>query len=341
MDPIGEKLLDVAKAELGYKEKPGGYTKYGDWYGKNVDNSPYFATAPWCDMFLAWAADKAGVTDWVGQFAYTVAHARWFARRDAWGAEPEPGAIVFFDWSGTKSIDNIDHVGIVEKVAGDRIHTIEGNADGVHLKRKVRHASTVVGYGYPAKVQVPGRSLEEALGGSDGAAADRPRQAASGRTDGHAGMTAVHGVPVRDGGPIPLPEAPGFADLLTVALVGGLALVVGKRALGGLRLPALLTAGVPVRLPAISVPRLPAKSPVRIRKRGRHHRTPVALPADVTPADLAAASAETVAMPQVSAAVAAEAEDREFWGQVSRLDAADLEYWNEIIEETEHGVPAH
>ncbi|WP_119728137.1 CHAP domain-containing protein [Thermomonospora amylolytica] len=336
MDPIGEKLLDIAKAELGYTEKSGGYTKYGDWYGKNVDNSSYFATAPWCDMFLAWAADKAGVTDWVGQFAYTVFHAQWFARKGAWGTEPEPGAIVFFDWSGTKSIDNIDHVGIVEKVEGDRIHTIEANSDGIYLKRQVRSPQHIVGYGYPAKVHVPGRSIEEVIGGGsrsgDTAAKYRPKHAAPASVEqigGDTGGRPVQGVgEARDGLLPPVPDAPVFADVLTVAVAGTVALAVGRSVLT--RLPA--------RLPAISAPKLPTSSPVRLRKRGRHHRAPVELPADLAPADLTAADAQTVAMPLVSAAVAAEAEDREFWGQISRMDTEDLEFWDSIIAESEHGA---
>ena len=54
-------LGDIARSDLGYAESPPGsnHTKFGDWYGKNVDKDSYFKTAPWCDMFLAWAADKA------------------------------------------------------------------------------------------------------------------------------------------------------------------------------------------------------------------------------------------------------------------------------------------
>lgn len=151
MDPIGKKLLDIAKKELGYTEHGDGYTKFGEWYRKNVDgdHDEYFSTAPWCDMFLAWAADKADVTDQAGQFASTVEHAKWFKKHDAWGHDPEPGAIVFYDWNGSHDIDQIDHVGIVEKVDGHTLHTIEGNAEGYKLMRKTRDTGTVVGYGYP------------------------------------------------------------------------------------------------------------------------------------------------------------------------------------------------
>ncbi|TDD86574.1 CHAP domain-containing protein, partial [Actinomadura rubrisoli] len=156
MDPIGKKLLDAAEAQLGYTEKGDGYTKFGDWYAKNVDgdHDDYFKTAPWCDMFLAWAADKAGVTEQAGQFASTVDHAKWFKKHDAWGKTPEPGALVFYDWNGSGDLDQIDHVGIVERVDGGTLHTIEGNADGYKLTRKTRDLDSVVGFGYPGKIKV-------------------------------------------------------------------------------------------------------------------------------------------------------------------------------------------
>ncbi|WP_327085663.1 GH25 family lysozyme [Nonomuraea sp. NBC_01738] len=164
MDSISDKLFKVITAEVPYKEESGGFTKYGDWYGENVaKGSDGFDSAAWCDMFLAWAADKAGVADYAGLFAYTPSHATWFKQQGAWTSEPEPGAFVFYDWSGAGTIDGISHVGIVEKVADGKIYTIEGNTEGVHLKRKVRDTDSVVGYGLPRKVKVDGATYEEAM----------------------------------------------------------------------------------------------------------------------------------------------------------------------------------
>ncbi|MGW6503392.1 CHAP domain-containing protein [Nonomuraea angiospora] len=95
------------------------------------------------------------------EFAYTVDHAKWFQAQGAWSDRPEPGAIVFYDWSGSKDVEGIDHAGIVERVDGERIATIEGNIDKVWLKRKDRDQSKVVGYGLPRKVR-------EKAGGGDG-----------------------------------------------------------------------------------------------------------------------------------------------------------------------------
>jgi surface antigen len=56
---------------------------------------------------------------------------------------------VFFSWSGSKSLDAIDHVGMVMKANSDgSIQTIEGNTDNA-VKIRTRDTSSVVGYGYP------------------------------------------------------------------------------------------------------------------------------------------------------------------------------------------------
>ncbi|MGV9309084.1 CHAP domain-containing protein, partial [Nonomuraea sp. NPDC003727] len=153
MTPETDKLIKLLESELGYSEGKGAYTKFGDWYGKTVEFDADYSGAPWCDMFLSWAAHKLGYEEWVGQFAYTVAHAKWFKENDAWGHQPKPGALVFYDWSGSNKIDNIDHVGIVTRVEGDTIFTIEGNIDGGIAKRKERDQSKVAGYGYPEKIK--------------------------------------------------------------------------------------------------------------------------------------------------------------------------------------------
>lgn len=112
-------------------------------------------------MFLAWAADKAGLTEYVGEFAWTPSHAAWFIKQDAWTRHPEPGALVFFDWRGGKNYKGIDHVGVVERVEGNKIHTIEANVDRVWLKRKVRETDKVVGYGLPRLVKANAEKLDE------------------------------------------------------------------------------------------------------------------------------------------------------------------------------------
>ncbi|MFC5751837.1 CHAP domain-containing protein [Actinomadura rugatobispora] len=301
MDTIGQKLLEIAKDNLGYTEKGDGYTKFGNWWTEKMDadHNPYFKTAPWCDMFLAWAADQAGVADQAGQFAATVDHAKWFKKHDAWGTEPVPGALVFYDWNGSDDIDRIDHVGLVEKVDGKTLHTIEANADGYKLMRKTRDMDSVVGFGYPGKVKTekyvpkhaaPAPKVESLTGpGTQTGKTETTEPAAS------------------------VPDLPSQEVLLTgvlaFVLCGTVALAAGRAAAA----------------------KAPTNSPIRVRKRGKHHRVPVELPADLTPADLDAADAGTTVMPALSLAAAHEAEDREFWGRIAHLEEdAELAFWNSL-----------
>ncbi|MET9240815.1 CHAP domain-containing protein [Nonomuraea sp. NPDC003709] len=152
MTPETQRFIELLQRQLGYADK-GSSTKFGEWYGSNVEFDADYSSAPWCDMYISWAAHKLGYQAWVGQFAWTVAHAKWFKEQHAWGKVPTPGALVFFDWSGSGKIDDIDHVGVVTKVRGDTIFTIEGNTDGGVVESKERSTSSVVGYGYPERVK--------------------------------------------------------------------------------------------------------------------------------------------------------------------------------------------
>jgi surface antigen len=137
-----DRMLDAARGQLGEGEHPPGsnHNKFTDWYG--------MGDVAWCDIFLAWCADRAGCLKAVGRFAYTPSHAQWFRDHGRWGGVPRKGAIVFYDWGGSHDIAAIDHVGIVEAVRGDgTIVTIEGNTEDM-VRRRVRSFG-VVGYGYP------------------------------------------------------------------------------------------------------------------------------------------------------------------------------------------------
>ncbi|MEV7971374.1 CHAP domain-containing protein, partial [Sphaerisporangium sp. NPDC088356] len=135
-----EQLLKIAERQVGISENSaGGGTKFHSWYmdssraretvARDGGTIAGYSDAAWCDMFVSWVGAQAGMQDTVGTDAYTVAHAKWFASHDRWGSTPKPGAVVFFDWGRSKSLDNIDHVGFVIKDNGDgTIKTVEGNA---------------------------------------------------------------------------------------------------------------------------------------------------------------------------------------------------------------------
>lgn len=149
----GAGLLGAVLAEAlrhrGTIEDPVGSNrqKFGEQYGWNG--------VAWCNIFVSRVGFAvAGDYDLLGKFASTIACARWWEGRGRFGREPRPGAAVFFDWNGGRSIDAIDHIGLVlEPLGNGRVRTIEGNAaipgrsDGVWVHE--RATKFIVGYGYP------------------------------------------------------------------------------------------------------------------------------------------------------------------------------------------------
>ncbi|WP_395110202.1 CHAP domain-containing protein [Actinomadura sp. SCN-SB] len=151
-------VIELAKDQVGITEGKDGNTKFHKWYissdaaqrtaerdGGSVSD---YKGAQWCDMFISWVGEQTGARG-MGADAYTVSHAEWFKDNDRWGTKARPGAVVFFNFDGDKSIGSIEHVGLVDKVNGDgTISTIEGNSNDA-VEKRIRDNSEVVGYGYP------------------------------------------------------------------------------------------------------------------------------------------------------------------------------------------------
>ena len=167
------KVLAVAVAEIGYKEKKsnsqlddktanagsGNYTKYARDFDKKYPNwyngkKNGFA---WCDMFV----------DWCFLTAYGYENAlrllcqpekstgagckyslRFYKKKGQFHtSSPKPGDQIFF---GT-SLDDVSHTGIVEKVTASKVHTIEGNTSNQVARRNYALSnSRILGYGRPA-----------------------------------------------------------------------------------------------------------------------------------------------------------------------------------------------
>lgn len=137
---MGKDIVDVAIGEIGTREQGRNSTKYGKWYGMNG--------AAWCHMFVSWCANQAGVsTSIVPKTASTSAGMAWFKKRGLFRYKgkykPGRGDIVYFKTGRS-------HVGIVEKVTGNTLHTIEGNtSDRVARRTYPLSHGTITGYGTP------------------------------------------------------------------------------------------------------------------------------------------------------------------------------------------------
>ena len=119
---------------------------YWSWYGFN-------SRVEWCACFVSWCADQCGYIDsgMIPKFSLCSDGVSWFCShgrfRDG-SYVPAAGDIIFFDWGDNGSID---HVGIVESVAGGRVNTIEGNSGNRCRRRSYSiGSSSIYGYGVPA-----------------------------------------------------------------------------------------------------------------------------------------------------------------------------------------------
>ncbi|MFI6598276.1 CHAP domain-containing protein [Nonomuraea sp. NPDC050536] len=155
------QVLTLAARQIGTREDAsGGGTKFQKWYmnspratetvRRDGGSKAEYRNAAWCAMFVSWVGEQTGARSTVGWDAYTVTYAKWFKNNKRWGNTPKPGAVVYYAWDGSKSLDDIDHVGFVVKDNHNgTITTIEGNTGNGEVEKRVRPKSQVVGYGYP------------------------------------------------------------------------------------------------------------------------------------------------------------------------------------------------
>src|SRR6478736_4268404 len=124
MSTTADALIAAAASQIGYFVKPGGRTKYGEWYG--------LPTGQWCAMFVSWCAEQSGNAGVIPKHAYTPNGVNWAKQNGRWHAGlagVRRGDIVYFDFPGAPN--RVSHVGIVEGVAADgSVYTIEGNTSG-------------------------------------------------------------------------------------------------------------------------------------------------------------------------------------------------------------------
>lgn len=186
------KLLEIAIAELGYKEKEtnaylddktanagdGNWTKYA----RDLHAAGYYQANKngyaWCDMFVDWCfyqlankdADKAQeIICQTGPYGAGCKFSAQYYKNAGrfYTSDPQPGDQIFFN--------SYAHTGIVEKIVGTVVHTIEGNTSNMVARRTYTlGSSTIDGYGRPVFDLEEGDDGYVAVSGdpSTGSAAD-------------------------------------------------------------------------------------------------------------------------------------------------------------------------
>ena len=149
-----EKILDIARREIGTKESPAGSNKvkYNTaYYGREVSGGNY----AWCCAFVWWCFQEAGASGLFyggGRTAYCPT-LKTYHKGQAVTGDYRPGDVIFFNFKGAK---NAAHVGICESWDGKYITTIDGNtglgdqANGGAVLRQKRGKKYIVGAYRPA-----------------------------------------------------------------------------------------------------------------------------------------------------------------------------------------------
>lgn len=135
---IRQKVVDTAKAWLGYKQSNGSYEVIINTYNGHKPLARNYAVIkysdPWCATYVSAVGIKLGLADII--FPECSCHymiqlykaaGRW-QENDAY--VPKIGDIVQYDWQDNGKGDNTgtpDHVGIVTAISGNTMTIIEGN----------------------------------------------------------------------------------------------------------------------------------------------------------------------------------------------------------------------
>lgn len=148
------KVIEIAKAEIGYHEKasnkglddPKANVGRGDWtkYGRDLDAISYYngrknGVCGWCDVFVDWCFIQAyGLNAGTKLICQPIGKANcgagpkysrnYFKSKKQLMDTAQPGDQVFFHPSSGG--DEISHTGLVSAVDAAYVYTIEGNTSG-------------------------------------------------------------------------------------------------------------------------------------------------------------------------------------------------------------------
>ena len=135
-------IVTVALSQIGNV----GGEPYWSWYG-------FESRVEWCACFVSWCSNECGYLESgiLPRFASCSGGVQWFRERGLWRTgsyEPQPGAILFFDWADDSQDGSPEHVGIVERVEDGSVYTIEGNSgDACKAKSYSIDHTEILGYG--------------------------------------------------------------------------------------------------------------------------------------------------------------------------------------------------
>lgn len=148
------KLCAWAQAQIGTHEGENNWNKYAAMQGIERLYGGRIQNAPWCDVFVdaafisCFGLEKGAAMIYQrigGGSALCRDSAQYFKDNGAFTARPEVGDVVFFYYDG-----DINHMGIVTRIDGGTVVTVEGNTSDMVAERCYGiNDSRIAGYGRP------------------------------------------------------------------------------------------------------------------------------------------------------------------------------------------------
>lgn len=144
-------LIQTAITQIDYEESPRG-SNWGPVVKKYLNSVGINSGAPWCMAFVYWCAKEAAVNEGVSNPLVKTGGVLkgWRNIDEKYKVKtPQAGDIFIMDFG-----KGLGHTGIIEKVTGTTLYTIEGNTnndgsrEGYAVERKTRKSTDkkIIGY---------------------------------------------------------------------------------------------------------------------------------------------------------------------------------------------------
>ena len=121
-----DEFVSVARSQIGVRETGTNNVKYNTWYyGHVVNGTAGTSEYAWCVTFECWCANQVGILGTLIPKCNNVGILRdWYKARGLYHLRgtytPKEGDLIIFR--------DASHTGIVDKISGGRLYTIEGNS---------------------------------------------------------------------------------------------------------------------------------------------------------------------------------------------------------------------
>lgn len=173
---LRQKIVNIAMSYLGCKESDGSHKKIIDLYNSHQPLARSYRlqyTDAWCAGFVSAMAIAAGMTEIIPTEVGCGQQIALFQKMGCWaeddGYVPQPGDVIYYDWSDDGVGDNRiapDHVGLVTACDGKTITVIEGNkADAVGIRTIAVNGRYIRGFGVPDYAGMATNATDKNVGG--------------------------------------------------------------------------------------------------------------------------------------------------------------------------------